>query len=63
MADRKIGMMTLYCDETDDGEPRALAGWLATPSGWGGFDPAWRTMRRPLTACGFTYQLSVLRCS
>ena len=35
--------MTLYCDESDDGDlrPRALAG-IAT--GWKGFDPAWRAM-------------------
>lgn len=37
-------MMTLYCDESDDGETYALAGWLGTPSGWDLFDPAWRTM-------------------
>jgi Protein of unknown function (DUF3800) len=35
-------MMTLYCDESDDGETYALAGWLATPSAWDRFDPAWR---------------------
>jgi hypothetical protein len=37
-------MMTLYCDESDDGETYALAGWLATPSAWGHFDLAWRAM-------------------
>ena len=26
-------MLTLYCDESDDGETYALAGWLATPTG------------------------------
>src|SRR5438552_3219846 len=37
-------MMTLYCDESDDGETYALAGWLATPSAWRQFEPAWRAM-------------------
>jgi Protein of unknown function (DUF3800) len=37
-------MMTLYCDESDDGNTYALAGWLAVPSAWDRFDPAWRTM-------------------
>jgi Protein of unknown function (DUF3800) len=37
-------MMTLYCDESDDGETYALAGWLATPSAWERFDLAWRAM-------------------
>ena len=37
-------MMTLYCDESDDGHTYALAGWLGTPSGWDLFDPAWRDM-------------------
>ena len=37
-------MMTLYCDESDDGETYALAGWLATPSAWERFELAWRAM-------------------
>ena len=36
--------MTLYCDESDDGQTYALAGWLAVPSAWETFDPAWRAM-------------------
>ena len=40
-------MLTLYCDESDDGETYALAGWLATPTG--GSDPAWRAMLQTLT--------------
>ena len=39
-----IAMMTLYCDESDDGHTYALAGWLAVPSAWDTFDPAWRAM-------------------
>src|SRR5262245_66492148 len=37
-------MMTLYCDESDDGHTYALAGWLSVPSGWDRFEPAWRDM-------------------
>jgi uncharacterized protein DUF3800 len=37
-------MMTLYCDESDDGDTYALAGWLATPSAWARFETAWREM-------------------
>lgn len=37
-------MMTMYCDESDDGHTYALAGWLAVPHGWDLFDPAWRDM-------------------
>ena len=40
----QIAMMTLYCDESDDGQTYALAGWLAVPSAWETFDPAWRAM-------------------
>jgi hypothetical protein len=39
-----IAMMTLYCDESDDGRSYALAGWLAVPSAWDTFDRAWREM-------------------
>lgn len=37
-------MMTLFCDESDDGQTYALAGWLASPTAWKHFDPAWRAM-------------------
>ena len=37
-------MLTLHGDESDDGETYALAGWLAVPSAWARFDPAWREM-------------------
>ena len=42
-------MMTLYCDESDDGETYALAGWLATPTCWKHFDLAWRAMLLTVT--------------
>lgn len=42
-------MMTLYCDESDDGETYALAGWLAVPSARNQFEPAWRAMLETLT--------------
>lgn len=37
-------MMTLYCDESDDGRTYALAGWLGVPSAWDRFNPAWEQM-------------------
>ncbi len=42
-------MMTLHCDESDDGETYALAGWLTTPTEWNHFDPAWRAMLQTIT--------------
>jgi len=42
-------MMTMYCDESDDGETYALAGWVGVPSAWHTFDPAWRAMLRSIT--------------
>jgi uncharacterized protein DUF3800 len=42
-------MMTLYCDESDDGETYALAGWLGTPTCWKHFELAWRAMLLTLT--------------
>jgi hypothetical protein len=41
-------MLTLYCDESDDGETYALAGWLAVPSAWDRFNPAWSEMLRTI---------------
>lgn len=43
-----IAMMTLYCDESDDGHTYALAGWLSVPSVWDRFAPAWRSMLRTI---------------
>lgn len=44
-----IAMMTMYCDESDDGQTYALAGWLAVPSAWNKFDPAWRAMLQTIS--------------
>ena len=41
-------MMTIYCDESDDGQTYALAGWLGTPSAWDDFDPLWRAMLKTI---------------
>lgn len=45
-------MLTLYCDESDDGETYALAGWLAVPVFWNDFDVAWREMLRGIEMPG-----------
>lgn len=37
-------MMSVYCDESHDDYSYALAGWVAPPSAWDRFDPAWREM-------------------
>jgi hypothetical protein len=37
-------MITLYCDESDDGYTYALAGWVADPDAWDRIDGAWRVM-------------------
>jgi hypothetical protein len=42
-------MMTLYCDESDDGETYVLAGWLGVPTVWYGFDLAWQAMLQTIT--------------
>jgi hypothetical protein len=41
-------MLILHCDESDDGQTYALAGWLATPTGWGDFEPAWKAMLKTI---------------
>jgi hypothetical protein len=48
IGDGPIAVMTLHCDESDDGQTYALAGWLAVPSGWDRFDPAWRAMLKTI---------------
>ena len=37
-------MIEIYCDESHDDTTYTLAGWIATPSGWARFSPAWRAM-------------------
>src|SRR5262249_30704324 len=45
-----IAMISLYCDESHDERVYALGGWVATPSAWDRFTPAWRAMldRHPM---------------
>jgi hypothetical protein len=37
-------MVEIYCDESHDDHTYTLAGWLAAPTGWAHFRPAWRAM-------------------
>jgi hypothetical protein len=46
---RPIAMLKLYCDESDDANTYALAGWIASAAAWNRFDPAWRDMLKLLT--------------
>lgn len=42
-------MIKVYCDESHDPHAYALAGWIAPPSAWDRFDPAWRAMLSQFT--------------
>jgi hypothetical protein len=37
-------MMDVFCDESHDAHVYALAGWMAAPTGWKYFVPAWNRM-------------------
>src|SRR5437667_5009047 len=41
-------MMTLYCDESDDGQTYALSGWLAVPRAWNTIEALWRAMLKTI---------------